>query len=108
MSELKIVDTVAGEGEAVKAGDQVRVHYNGRLTDGTIFDESYSRGEPIEFPLGAGMVIQGWDQGLVGLKAGGKRKLTIPYNLAYGAQGYPGVIPPYATLIFDVELVEVK
>ena len=86
----------------------MRVHYIGKLTDGTIFDESYSRGEPIEFPLGAGMVLQGWEQGLVGLKAGGKRKLTIPYNLAYGAQGYPGVIPPYATLIFDVELVEVK
>lgn len=106
--ELEIEEVAEGSGAAAEFGKTVRVHYIGKLTDGTIFDESYSRGEPIEFPLGAGMVIQGWEQGLVGLKAGGKRKLTIPYNLAYGAQGYPGVIPPYATLIFDVELVEVK
>lgn len=84
------------------------VHYTGRLQDGSVFDSSVERGEPIEFPLGAGMVIPGWEMGLQGLKVGGKRKLTIPYNLAYGAQGYPGVIPPYATLIFDVELVDVK
>ena len=106
--ELENEEVAEGKGAEAEFGKTVRVHYIGKLTDGTIFDESYSRGEPIEFPLGAGMVIQGWEQGLVGLKAGGKRKLTIPYNLAYGAQGYPGVIPPYATLIFDVELVEVK
>ena len=108
MSELQINDAAAGEGPAVKPGDRVRVHYIGRLTDGKVFDESFSRGEPIEFPLGAGMVIPGWEMGISGMKKGGKRRLTIPYNLAYGAQGYPGVIPPYATLVFDVELVDVK
>ncbi|HBC69291.1 MAG: FKBP-type peptidyl-prolyl cis-trans isomerase [Duodenibacillus sp.] len=103
--ELVIEEVLEGKGEAAANGRTVRVHYRGCLEDGTVFDSSYERGDPIEFPLGAGMVIAGWEQGLQGLKVGGKRKLRIPYNLGYGAQGYPGVIPPYATLIFDVELV---
>lgn len=103
--ELVIEEVCEGSGEGAKNGQTVSVHYRGTLSDGTVFDSSYERGEPIEFPLGAGMVIAGWEQGILGLKVGGKRKLTIPYNLAYGAQGYPGAIPPYATLVFDVELV---
>lgn len=106
--ELVIEEVQAGSGDEAVNGKVVSVHYTGRLEDGTVFDSSYERGEPIEFPLGAGMVIAGWEQGLLGLKVGGKRKLTIPYNLAYGEQGYPGAIPPYATLVFDVELVAVK
>lgn len=106
--ELQVQEVAVGSGKQAQAGNLVRVHYIGRLVDGTCFDESYNRGEPIEFQLGAGMVIRGWEQGIAGMKEGGKRKLTIPYNLAYGADGYPGVIPPYATLVFDVELVEIK
>ena len=106
--ELVIEEVQAGTGDEAVNGKVVSVHYTGRLEDGTVFDSSYDRGEPIEFPLGAGMVIAGWEQGLQGLKVGGKRKLTIPYNLAYGEQGYPGAIPPYATLVFDVELVSLK
>lgn len=106
---LVIEDVKIGDGPVATKGKTVSVHYTGRLTDGTKFDSSYDRGQPIEFPLGAGVVIKGWDQGIDGMKVGGKRKLTIPPDLAYGARGTPGgPIPPNATLVFDVELTAVK
>uniref|UniRef100_A0A0F7CZ38 peptidylprolyl isomerase n=1 Tax=Apostasia odorata TaxID=280455 RepID=A0A0F7CZ38_9ASPA len=89
-------------------GDKVKVHYHGKLTDGSIFDSSYERGDPIEFELGSGQVIKGWDQGLLGMCVGEKRKLKIPAKLGYGAQGSPPKIPGGATLIFDTELVAVN
>jgi FKBP-type peptidyl-prolyl cis-trans isomerase len=106
---LMIEEVKAGEGAVATKGKTVSVHYTGKLTNGTKFDSSLDRGQPIEFVLGAGMVIKGWDQGIDGMKVGGKRKLTIPPELAYGARGTPGgPIPPNATLVFDVELVGVK
>ncbi|MEO7718447.1 MAG: FKBP-type peptidyl-prolyl cis-trans isomerase [Capsulimonas sp.] len=105
---LKYVDTVVGTGATAKAGDNVSVHYTGTLTDGTKFDSSVDRGTPFDFPLGAGQVIPGWDEGVAGMRVGGKRKLTIPSDLAYGSRGAGGVIPPNATLIFDVELIAIK
>jgi FKBP-type peptidyl-prolyl cis-trans isomerase len=106
---LMIEEVKAGEGAVATKGKTVSVHYTGKLTNGTKFDSSLDRGQPIEFMLGAGMVIKGWDQGIEGMKVGGKRKLTIPPELAYGARGTPGgPIPPNATLVFDVELVGVK
>jgi FKBP-type peptidyl-prolyl cis-trans isomerase FkpA len=106
---LAIDEVKVGEGATATKGKTVSVHYSGHLTDGTKFDSSYDRGQPIDFHLGAGEVIKGWDQGIDGMKVGGKRKLTIPPELAYGARGTPGgPIPPNATLVFDVELVGVK
>ena len=96
-----------GDGETAKNGMQISVHYQGRLTDGTIFDDSQKRGTPFSFTLGSGQVIQGWEQGIAGMKIGEKRILTIPPELGYGVTGAGGVIPPNATLVFDVELIAV-
>jgi FKBP-type peptidyl-prolyl cis-trans isomerase len=105
---LEYIETEAGTGAQAVAGKTVRVHYTGKLTNGKVFDSSYTRGEPIEFKLGAGRVIKGWDEGIALMKVGGKATLTIPPSLGYGERGAGGVIPPNATLIFDVELVSVK
>ena len=106
--KLGVKDVVVGKGTEAKAGDTVKVHYVGTLPDGTEFDASKKNGRPFEFELGAGRVIKGWDQGVAGMKIGGKRKLTVPPSLGYGARGMPPVIPPSSTLLFDVELLEVK
>ena len=108
MSQLQIEDLTMGTGAEAQAGQSVDVHYTGWLTDGTKFDSSVDRGRPFSFVLGAGRVIKGWDQGVAGMKVGGKRKLTIPPDLGYGARGAGGVIPPNATLVFEVELLAVK
>ena len=106
--KLESVDDVVGTGREAKSGDTVKVHYTGTLMSGKKFDSSRDRGEPFEFKLGGGNVIKGWDQGVVGMKVGGKRRLTIPFDLAYGEQGSPPNIPPKAALKFDIELLEVK
>ncbi|MEQ1663559.1 MAG: FKBP-type peptidyl-prolyl cis-trans isomerase [Thiobacillus sp.] len=108
MSELIIEDLVIGTGDTAQAGQYVSVHYTGWLTNGSKFDSSVDRSEPFDFKLGMGQVIPGWDQGVAGMQVGGKRKLTIPPNLAYGERGAGGVIPPNATLVFDVELLGVR
>ena len=107
-AKLIIEDIKVGTGPEVKAGDTVVMHYKGTLTDGTKFDSSYDRNEPFTTQIGVGQVIKGWDQGVPGMKVGGKRKLTIPSDLGYGERGAGAVIPPNATLIFEVELLEIK
>ncbi len=106
--DLQIEDLQAGQGDEAASGATVDVHYTGWLTDGSKFDSSLDRGQPFSFTLGARQVISGWDQGVAGMKVGGKRKLTIPPELGYGDRGAGGVIPPGATLIFEVELLAVR
>lgn len=108
VAELKIEDTVEGTGSAVKSGDTVVINYTGTLLDGTKFDSSYDRNQPFETQIGVGQVIEGWDKGVVGMKVGGKRKLTIPSSMGYGSRGAGSVIPPNAGLIFEVELMGIK
>lgn len=107
-SGLQYQDEVVGTGAEAVAGSTVSVHYTGWLTDGTKFDSSVDRGQPYEFLLGTGVVIRGWDEGVAGMRVGGTRILTIPSDLAYGSTGSPPVIPPDATLVFQVELLDVK
>jgi FKBP-type peptidyl-prolyl cis-trans isomerase FkpA len=104
-SGLKYEDITEGDGNIAEAGQLVTVHYTGWLTDGNKFDSSKDRNDPFRFKLGAGNVIRGWDEGVAGMKVGGARKLTIPANLGYGAQGAGGVIPPNAILVFEIELL---
>ena len=106
-SGLKITELSVGDGAEAAAGQTVVVHYRGTLENGKQFDASYDRVTPFSFPLGAGRVIKGWDEGVVGMKVGGKRKLVIPPDLAYGSRGAGGVIPPNATLTFEVELLDI-
>jgi FKBP-type peptidyl-prolyl cis-trans isomerase FkpA len=108
ITSLQITDTTEGTGSEATPGRRVTVHYTGTLLDGTKFDSSRDRNEPFTFRLGAGEVIAGWDEGVKGMRVGGRRELTIPSSMAYGRRGYPPVIPPNAALKFDVELVDVR
>ena len=107
---LKVIDLKVGNGPMAEPGHMIAMHYTGWLTDGTKFDSSLDRGAPLTFPLGANppRVIRGWEEGVKGMRVGGKRKLTIPPDMAYGERGFPPVIPPNATLVFEVELVDMK
>jgi peptidylprolyl isomerase len=107
-SGLKYVDVIVGKGASPTAGKHVKVHYTGTLENGKKFDSSVDRNEPFSFIIGVGQVIPGWDEGVMSMKVGGKRKLIIPPNLGYGSRGAGGVIPPNATLLFDVELLDVE
>jgi hypothetical protein len=107
-ARLQVVDDVVGKGAEVKTGDTVRVHYTGTLMNGQKFDSSRDRGAPFDFTVGNGSVIKGWDQGVVGMKPGGKRRLVIPQDIAYGEAGRPPEIPPKAGLKFDIELLEIN
>jgi FKBP-type peptidyl-prolyl cis-trans isomerase FkpA len=107
-AELEIENLREGTGPEARAGQTVVVHYTGTLTNGQKFDSSRDRGEGFAFPLGGGRVIKGWDQGVAGMKVGSVRKLTIPPHLAYGERGFPPVIPPNSTLVFEVELLQIK
>lgn len=111
-SGLQVIDTVVGTGASPKTGETCVMHYTGYLYEngqkGKKFDSSVDRGQPFEFPIGRGRVIKGWDEGISTMKVGGKRTLIIPPELGYGARGFPGAIPPNATLMFDVELLSVK
>lgn len=107
-SGLQIIDVEVGTGDEVQAGQTASVHYTGWLADGTKFDSSLDRGQPFAFVVGAGQVIAGWDEGVAGMKVGGKRRLIIPSDLAYGPQGRPPLIPANAELTFDVELLEIR
>lgn len=106
-NDLKIDDLKIGTGATAISGQEVTVHYTGKLTDGKKFDSSFDRNKPFKFILGEGQVISGWDKGVAGMKIGGKRKLTIPPEMAYGQSGVPGVIPPNSTLVFEIELLGV-
>ena len=106
--KLKFIDLKVGQGPQPKPGQTVQVHYTGWLTNGVKFDSSVDRGQPFEFILGGGQVIRGWEQGVATMKVGGKRNLLIPPSLGYGARGAGGVIPPNATLLFEVELLGIK
>ncbi len=105
---LDVTDLVVGSGDEASPGKRVSVHYTGTLTNGEKFDSSLDRGRPFDFALGGGQVIQGWDRGVAGMRVGGKRKLVIPPELGYGSRGFPPVIPPNSTLVFEIELLAVK
>lgn len=107
ITELKIETLSSAEGDIAKKGDTLQMHYTGTLLDGSKFDSSVDRGQPFQFTLGVGQVIKGWDEGIVGMKVGEKRKLTIPYQMAYGDRGFPPVIPPKSPLVFEIELIKI-
>lgn len=106
--DLQIEDIQEGTGREVVKGDRISIHYVGTLEDGTKFDSSRDRNQPFDVQIGVGYVIKGWDEGVIGMKVGGKRKLTIPYTMAYGERGIPGAIPPKSTLIFELELLSIS